>query len=131
MRSDSGRRTFWQPLNTHALLSGTLPLDRFHENAAKAVAPVPPNGSVDGTILVSSSTYDAFGNMTSQTEPNGRCGSATFDSAYAELATMQTTLVGAVGTGGCGTTPLTTITAYDRGLAVVTTLTDVRGEVPL
>ncbi|MGH7285758.1 MAG: toxin TcdB middle/N-terminal domain-containing protein, partial [Polyangiaceae bacterium] len=122
---------FGQPLQTHAVLSGTLPLDRFHANPAKTVAPAPPNASSDGTILVSSQGYDAFGNVTSQTAPNGRCASATFDSAYAQLSTMQTTNVGEIGSGGCGMTALTTITAYDRGLGVVTSTTDVRGEVSL
>src|SRR5262249_15676727 len=49
------------PISSTAELSGSLPLDRFHEDPQKGVAPPPAAASVDGNIALGSTVYDEFG----------------------------------------------------------------------
>ncbi len=133
--------------NTTADLVGTLQLNRFHEDPTKPFEPDPPDtASVDGAILLGTAARDAFGNVTSQTGAAGSfCRSTQYDPTYAQLPVIETAWVGAAPgwttgifpihhgppTVGCGTVPLTTQAGYDRGLGVVTSFTDVRGEASL
>ncbi|HWL86721.1 MAG TPA: hypothetical protein VNO21_13015, partial [Polyangiaceae bacterium] len=119
---DRGRATL-----TREQLAGTLPLDRFHEAPSKNVAPSPPEASADGTILVSTQQYDAFGNITYRTAPNHRCRKVTFETDFAQLPIAETIYVGAA-TGDCGATALTAYAAYDRGLAAPVNFIDLHGE---
>jgi len=116
------------PVAVNAELAGTLALDRFHESN-KAIAPSPPNASQDGTIGVSMTSYDAFGSVTDQQAPNGRCRSIAYDSDYSQLAMSETVFVGDAGQNGCGKTPLIAKATYDRGLMLVTAAADLHGEV--
>jgi RHS repeat-associated protein len=127
------KTTVWndagKPERTDAVLSGTLLLDRFHEDRAKRVAPAPPEASKDGGVFVSGQTYDDFLNATAQTAANHRCRQTAFDEDYAQLPSVERIFVGPVGNDGCGTRALIGITAYDRGLGAATLSRDVHGEV--
>jgi RHS repeat-associated protein len=95
-----------------ATLTGTLPLDRFHEDPTKQVAPTPGTASVDNPNLqLSSFIHDTYGNLTHVQGPDGVCGQTTYEDAYKQLATVSTSY-----TGGCNIGGLTTKTTYDRGL---------------
>jgi len=60
------------------LLTGTLPLDRHHQDPSAAVAAAPPGASVDGMVLVARYTYDQFDNVV-QIETSGDCGAFIYD----------------------------------------------------
>ncbi len=115
-------------LQTSAVLAGSLALDRFHQDTSKTIAPAPPNASADGTIVVDTKTYDAFGQINHEVAPNSRCRDVTYDSVFGELPAIETIYVGAV-SNGCGATALhTTASSYDRGLALPLSITDLHGE---
>jgi RHS repeat-associated protein len=116
--------------STSAVLSGTLPLVRSHATGA-AIAPAPTAASTDGTITVATQAYDEFGNPTLSIAPNGRCRRVGSASDYADLPTSETVYVGTPNpaNSGCGATPLTASAQYDRGLNLVTLVTDLHGEV--
>lgn len=112
-------------------LSGTLPLDRFHESTA-TIAPAPPNAS-GGTaapieIEVAAYAHDPFGNGIQTRAPLGRCSSVQLDGDYAELPVAETIHGGNVGSGGCGERAFVTQATYDRGLAQVLTTTSITGQ---
>ncbi len=111
------------PLQTKAVLAGTLPLDRFHEDPTAPVAAPPPSASHDGTILVSTQIYDQFGQLQHQAAPNQRCRDVTYDATYDELPVLETVFAGAAA-GTCGAIPLHTIATWDRGWHVVATFQD-------
>ncbi len=114
-----------------AALSGTLPLDRFHESS-EPVAPAPPNasGGVSTPIEVemASLEHDAFGNVVERRGPNGRCSAVELDGEYAELPVEETVFGGDVGAGGCGERAFVTGALYDRGLAAVLGATSITGQ---
>jgi RHS repeat-associated protein len=123
------------PTRTSAELIGTLPLDRFHEDSTKQVAPTLPSASQDTTagqpLLMIARTYDPFGFPVHEAAPNGRCRSVTPDASFHELPVLETVSVGplsTLGSDGCGSTGLSTVAVYDRGLGVVTSVTDLHGE---
>ncbi len=126
------------PIHSHAVLSGTLPLDRFHElpgaMAGTTFALPPAMSSADGPIDLSWQTYDAFGNVTWSAAPNNRCRQVTYSSDFADLATSESTFVGAAtgtcgaGPGGAGGTSLTAYAGYDRGLSTAVSTIDLHGE---
>ena len=113
---------------TSAELLGTLALDRFHEDPAKALAPTPWQASNDGIIILEQLGRDAFGNIRESIGANGHCSSTDYDAVYSQLAIRETEYAGQI-VGDCGTTLLTTSAEYDRGLGVVTSVVGVRGEV--
>lgn len=116
----------------HAVLGGTLPLDRFHEQKNRPIAPAPTNasGGIDAPadVLMQQNSYDAFGHITLQRGPNGRCSSGEVDSAYAQLPTASHVFVGTIGANGCGQTDLVHQVTYDRGLEAVTDSLDATGQ---
>ena len=118
-----------------AALSGTLELDRFHEDPTAQVAPRPPTQSSTPLVLVSAQTYDAFGRPQQQTAPNGRCRQVGYEQAFDQLPTSETVFVGLIlqaagaPAAACVGTPLTALVPqYDRGLGVPTQVVDVHGE---
>ncbi len=120
-----------------AKLSGTLPLDRSYAaggagGAGGAVAPPPPgaSGGVSSPVDIVTIEYerDAFGNATSTRAPSDRCRSVASDPTFADLPLSESVYAGDHGASGCGTRVLTTTAEYDRGLALVTRVTDVSGE---
>ncbi len=115
-------------LTVTAALSGTLLLQRQHEDPTAAVAPTPATAAQDGIVPVSSKSYDSFGNLLTEAGAHGRCRNVTWDQDYAELATIETVLAGAAGGDGCGTTSLSSVATYDRGLGAVTMVVDLHGE---
>jgi hypothetical protein len=66
--------------------SGTLPLDRHHEDPLKKVAGAPSSASRDGEIQILRTEYDDFGNVTLVEGSNGHCSTTDFDFDYASLA---------------------------------------------
>jgi RHS repeat-associated protein len=114
------------PVEMSADLNGSLALDRFHESN-KTVAAAPITASQDGTITISSQTYDALGNLTAQSAPNGRCRTIVYDSPFAQLPTTETVYVGPQ-SGSCGSVALQAMAAYDRGLGVATDVQDIHNE---
>jgi RHS repeat-associated protein len=122
------------PVHSYALLSGTLALDRFHELPSASIAATPATASADGQIDLSWQTYDAFGNVTWSAAPNSRCRQVTYASDYDDLATSETTFVGAAtgscgaGPGGAGGTTVTAYAGYDRGLSAPVSTIDLHGE---
>lgn len=114
-------------------ITGTLPLDRFHEVPSAPIAPAPANAVTDDSYDVVSIGYDDFGNATSVTSPAGQCSETTFDDAFAQLvvdSSVGTGYVGpATGPAACGSYALTSFAEYDRGFGVATTLTGPGGEV--
>jgi RHS repeat-associated protein len=107
---------------SHAVLSGTLPLDRFHATGA-AIAPAPP-GASDGVlsptpILLVDNTYDSFGRLRERRGALGRCSEIDTDPDYRQLPIATRSFVGDVGGDGCGTRTLeSTVSEYDRGLGL-------------
>jgi RHS repeat-associated protein len=97
-----------------ATLTGTVPLDRRHENPLKLVAGTPSSASKDGEVLISRHTYDDFGNLTLVEGANDRCAATEFDRDYASLAQRNIAF-----TGGCGKGPLASVNEWDRGFATV------------
>ena len=122
------------PLIVNVALQGTVALDRFHEDPTATTAQTPGPASQDGLILVSAQTYDALGRPQQQTAANGRCRQVGYDAPFDELATSETVYVGLVtapsgqAPAACSGTALTASAQYDRGLAVVTLVTDVHQE---
>ena len=112
-------------------LTGTLPLDRFHEVSGKSVAPTLASAVTDGQYETRAIDYDDFGNPTSVTSLGGGCVDTEFDSAFAQLPVEETVHTGFVppGSGSCGTYALTSSLAYDRGLRQSTQSTGPGGEV--
>ncbi len=126
-------------IHSHAVLSGTLPLDRFHESlgatAGTTFALPPATASADGSIDLSWQTYDTFGNVTNSAAPN--------EAGVARSRTSRTTAIsrpwkprssappaacGAPGPGGAGAVQLTAYASYDRGFGAVVSAIDLHGE---
>src|SRR5262249_12092863 len=120
-------------IQTSMVLSGTLELQRRHENALD-VAPPPPgaSGGVNApeTVPILDETPDQFGNITSRVGANARCRNVGFDGSYADLPTQETVLAGP-SDGTCGTEPLNSQAIYDEGLRAITEAHDLHGEVTL
>lgn len=99
-----------------ATLSGTVPLERGHEDPSKRLAPAPPSASKDDSILlVHNKEYDAFGNVTLALGPNEQCVSILFDKEYAHLPIKET-----LHTQGCGSGMRSSSSKWDRGFAIAT-----------
>jgi RHS repeat-associated protein len=94
----------------YATLTGTLSLQRFHEDPLKKVAERPKSASRDGEILLALTEYDDFGNITIVEGPNGHCALTEFDSDYASLPQNNV-----VFTEGCGKGPVKNEMRWDRG----------------
>jgi RHS repeat-associated protein len=93
-----------------ANLSGTIPL--FRRNGGSAVAPTPPDASVDGPVTLATMSYDTFGNLSRTITPNGRCSDIAYDLAYQQLPVVHR--------AGCETAnALVTASEFDRGLGAV------------
>jgi len=104
-------------------LIGTVPLDRFHENPNKQIAPAPQNASADNPSLhLGNWSYDIYGNVTQFQGPDNFCETFGYDAPYQELQIVsQIYTAGAAAAGGCQTQTgimLGTETVYDRGLNV-------------
>ena len=86
-------------------------------------AQAPPDASVNGAVCLAGCNpsspgihYDAYGNVTQNAGPSGRCTGVTYDSAFAQFAQITTTY-----TAGCGSAnPLQTVRLFDRGFGQVT-----------
>ncbi len=111
---------------TAVLLAGTLPLERFHESG-RDVASTPASASTDGTITLSTQTYDPFGNLSMQTARNKRCRSITYATDFADLPSSETVFAG-FASGSCGGLMLTATATFDRGLGAVARVADLHGE---
>ena len=130
---ERGRTTFEYDstgdlLRSKARLSGTLPLDRFHETSGAAVAPPPP-GASGGTsapldITLMEIQRDVFGNAIATRSAEDRCRAVAFDPDYRMLPVSESVFAGERGSDGCGTRVLTTTAEYDRGFALVTLAVD-------
>jgi YD repeat-containing protein len=96
-------------------LAGTVALDRFNENPAKAIAPAPAGASKDGKVRLLKRVDDPFGNVTRDEGPNGGCADTGYDKAYQQLPIVAT-----VFTKRCGVAPLSTSRDFDRGFGVAT-----------
>ncbi|HLK39861.1 MAG TPA: toxin TcdB middle/N-terminal domain-containing protein [Polyangiaceae bacterium] len=127
------------PTKTTEQLSGSLPLDRFHESSGTTTGTAgntAPNASVDAAITVSVDVYDGFGNRTGDAAPNGRCHETVYASDYADFVISETVHAGLAGGGGtcsagggpAGPVTLTATAAYDRGLGALTNLIDLHQE---
>jgi RHS repeat-associated protein len=110
-------------------LVGTMPLDRFHENPAKPFAPPPAQASKDGSVHLLHMTYDSVGNVTQTKGTNAACSEVVFDPIYRQLAVEKTVFTGGCTPLGGGTGPLTVIRDFDRGLGLVTHITDPTGAI--
>jgi YD repeat-containing protein len=113
----------------YAKLTGTLPLDRRHEDPARQVAQVPSSASRDGDVRLAQFTYDEFDNVTYVVEPAGRCEQRIYDADFSQLAVQRIALGGAAGSSlaGCGGIQHRTRLAWDRGLGVVVSETNPQG----
>jgi RHS repeat-associated protein len=119
-------------VRTDAILSGTLPLDRFHSTNGRAIAP-PPTGASGGvgeatTILVVQNQYDTFGHVERRRGARGRCSEGDVDPLYAQLPVAARVFVGSAGGDGCGTVVLAHTVTYDRGQESVLTSLDATGQ---
>jgi RHS repeat-associated protein len=114
---------------SRGLLSGSLPLDRFHETGG-AVAPAPADASAGAStpvpVLFLRNTYDAFGNIVSWRAANGRCGGGDVDPVFAQMPVVARVFVGLEGASGCGPTELTQQVTFDRGMETVLDTIDAR-----
>jgi RHS repeat-associated protein len=125
---------FGAPTSTSAVLDDTVALHRFHDTAGRTFAAGPPTtASQNGTRVLGSREYDSFGNVTREKGPIGdattsatktdllQCRDVAYDSTtgYAQLPLGESTY-----TGGCGNGVLLTTAGYDRGLGLVTNVTD-------
>jgi len=117
--------------HSFATLSGTLPLDRFHESGS-AVAPTPPgaSGGISSAVEIQTASYthDAFGNLVKTRGALGRCRSVVRDEDYADLPVIETAFAGDIGADGCGDREFVTYASIDRGLEVLTSVVDVAGQ---
>lgn len=109
-----------------AVLSGTLPLVRSHA-AGRPVAPPPVNASAGvtspATIVLGTTDYNDFGNVTVARGAHGRCTEIGYDADYSEFPITEKVFAGTITGTGCGDRELVTRAQYDRGMAAV-----VRGE---
>ncbi len=128
---------FGNPTSSSAVLWGTLPLDRFHEDSGKMVAGDPAAQSTNGSIALGEQHYDAFGNLVFTSGPLGRCRSVAYDSEFADLPLGETIFANSPDPtprtiGGksyaCGSVQLQASAEYDRGLEAITQVTDLHGE---
>ncbi len=103
-------------------LTDTVALDRFHATGGN-VAATPSDASENGTISYSN-TYSDFGNLTRETGPDSRCRDVSYDEDYEQLADAET-----IYTGGCDQgQELATGADYDRGLGLVTLVTNIQSQ---
>lgn len=120
------------PIRTTATLSGTLPLDRFHENPSAVIAPAPPEASAGVTqpvdIVTMESTPNPFGTAVATRAALDRCRTVELDPQYAELPIRETIFAGPPGTDGCGERELTVTATYDRGFGLLTTHTSITNQ---
>jgi RHS repeat-associated protein len=111
-------------------IEGALPLDRFHEDPSKAVAPMPAGAIAYGGSALTTFAIDGFGHVVFESAPNQRCRNIQYDPEYATLPLTET-IYGGQADGGCGETQLTTHASYDRGLQAVTSAHGANGELTI
>jgi RHS repeat-associated protein len=121
------------PTVVTAELDGTVPLWRSNLSPNES-APDPDTQSDDGTISLSSRTYDDFGNVITEQGPNGRCRKIGYDAThasgaegFAQLPISETIYVDSPGSSAApctGNATLITTATYDRGLGKVVQVTD-------
>jgi RHS repeat-associated protein len=114
---DAGRLTA-----SRAILTGTLPLDRHHEDVVAAIAPLPLGAAVDTVVPLAGYHYDDFDNIVRVEAPAGICIAFSYDPDYAQLSEIQT-----VYRDGCGTDTISQRFSWDRGLERILGITNPTG----
>jgi RHS repeat-associated protein len=115
-----------RPRYQWALLTGSLPLNRRHQNPSEQIAPPPAQASTDGWLLVSHTLYDSYGNATSIEGPNGSC--STSDYSQDPYRLRPGTISQSTSGSGCpGATALVTTITYDPTFGVPTDVVDPTG----
>jgi len=117
-------------LDVYGVLSGTLPLQRSHEDPSAKFASGPgPNASIDGMVHLQHRALDpnGDGNVLLVQAPDNQCVRYAYDQAFAQLPVQRIVYAGPVGPQGCGTDPLATTFNYDRGFARVIQTVDPNG----
>lgn len=110
-----------EPDNVKCWLAGTLPLERSHEDIAKAIAPAPANASSRGWITLATYKYDDYGHVTHFAGPNGQCMEAEYDPIFSHAQVSTTTHGGGVSAqSGCGDKVFKSVSVLDRGLEKIT-----------
>src|SRR5262249_6829996 len=72
-------------IQVEGFLTGTLPLDRHHEEGKPTAAP-PPAASKDHTwVELAGYAYDGLDNTVKLTGPNGRCRQIEYDRDFGQL----------------------------------------------
>jgi RHS repeat-associated protein len=102
---------------SHAILLGTVALQRHHEDATATVAPPPAQASHDGLALIERHLYDTFDNVIRVERPGAgaiSCSARSYDRAFAQLLVEESDF-----RGGCGEQPLSRRYSWDRGLETV------------
>jgi RHS repeat-associated protein len=88
-------------------LAGTLALPG--PPGQSRAAPVPTGAASDGLLVLSSITYDAYGNPSQTLDGAGHCVGLDYDTTFSQLPSHRS-----VFRGGCGVNPLTTTEVIDR-----------------
>jgi RHS repeat-associated protein len=110
-----------RPSAVHAILTGTLPLDRRHEDATANIASPPPSASYDSVVRLARYYYDEFDNLI-RVSTQSDCTEFTYESNYRDL------IVESVRSGTkCGTDARQTTYAWDRGFHTLTHTTAENG----
>lgn len=111
--------------SAHAVLTGVLPLDRFHEDPTAAVAPPPPQASYTAPALLALYSYDDYGNVVRLEAPAGSCATFVYDTHFAELLERRR-----VHHQGCpNSAAFESETRWDRGLQQVLTQREPSGAI--
>ena len=124
---------FGEPQRAKVELTGSGQLQR---SAPDAGATAEDLGVADGTLTVSETHYDGFGNVVAEVGVGERCRTVGYDAQHASLpveeqvfggAAVQTSLPGGI-QASCGSVVLETTADYDRGLQAVTAVTGPNGD---
>jgi hypothetical protein len=119
---------FGEPTVSRVVLAGSAPLVRgttkkFPDGTAITPAATPTTAVRDGTIEVSRTIYDRFGNVVATVGAGNRCAEVAYDPEHAQLPMAEKVFVGqntSRSLGGqsfvCGHRKLTATAYYDRGL---------------
>lgn len=108
--------------DVYGVLSGSVPLLRFHEDPSAQTALAPPTASVDGTVHLLHRTMDPSGdgNALLVQGASGQCAGYGFDSHFQQYAVQTTVYAGNGVAGACGTESLATVRMFDAGIDQVT-----------
>ncbi len=119
--------SYGEVIETHAWLSGTMPLQR-----ALSGAPTPPHASGGTTeqvlVTLSEVDHDTLGNPTFVQGPHGACHAIEVDPLYAEFVVEDNSFAGTESFDGCGDHMFTTMATYDRGLGLAVGVTSARNQ---